>query len=82
MRATTTAIRDALYRKRHEPVPAVGAWLKRIINEYFEYPAVPTNLMRLEGFRAGVPRMAACSAASEPASPAMPGEERFLASRP
>jgi RNA-directed DNA polymerase len=51
-----TAIRDALYRKRHEPVPTVGAWLKRVINGYFEYHAVPTNLMQLEGFRAEVCR--------------------------
>jgi RNA-directed DNA polymerase len=56
MRATMTAIRDALYRKRHEPVPAVGAWLKRVIAGYFEYHAVPTNLMRLDGFRAEVCR--------------------------
>ena len=55
-RATMTAIRDALYRKRHEPVPTVGAWLKRVINGYFEYHAVPTNLMRLEGFRTEVCR--------------------------
>ena len=50
MRATMAVIRDALYRKRHKPVPVVGAWLKRIINGYFEYHAVPTNLKRLEGF--------------------------------
>ena len=56
MRATMAAIRDALYRKRHEPVPAVGAWLKRVMNGYFEYHAVPTNLIRLEGFRAEVCR--------------------------
>jgi RNA-directed DNA polymerase len=56
MRATMTAIRDALYRKRHEPVPEIGAWLKRIISGYFEYHAVPTNLMRLEGFRSEVCR--------------------------
>ena len=42
MRATLAAIRDALYRKRHEPVPAVGTWLKRVMNGYFEYHAVPT----------------------------------------
>ena len=56
MRAMMTAIRDALYRKRHEPVPAVGAWLKPVMNGYFEYHAVPTNLKRLEG---SVPRCAA-----------------------
>lgn len=51
MRATLTAIRDKLYQRRHEPVPVVGAWLQRVPNGYFAYHAVPTNLMRLGGFR-------------------------------
>jgi RNA-directed DNA polymerase len=51
MRATLTAIRDKLYQRRHEPVPIVGAWLKRVLNGYFAYHAVPTNLLRLDGFR-------------------------------
>jgi RNA-directed DNA polymerase len=32
MRATLTAIRDALYRKRHERVAVIGAWLTRVLN--------------------------------------------------
>ena len=51
MRATVTAIRDKLYQRRHEPVPIVGAWLQRVLNGYFAYHAVPTNLLRLDGFR-------------------------------
>jgi RNA-directed DNA polymerase len=51
MRATLTAIRDKLYQRRHEPVPIVGAWLQRVLNGYFAYHAVPTNLLRLDGFR-------------------------------
>ena len=56
MRATLAAIREALYRRRHEPVPVIGMWLKRVLGGYFEYHAVPTNLKRLEGFRTEVCR--------------------------
>ena len=56
MRATMTAIRDKLYQRRHEPVPIVGAWLQRVLNGYFVYHAVPTNLLRLNGFRSEVCR--------------------------
>jgi group II intron reverse transcriptase/maturase len=56
MRATLTAIRDKLYQRRHQPVPIVGAWLQRVLNGYFAYHAVPTNLWRLDGLRTEVCR--------------------------
>ena len=56
MRATLTAIREKLYQRRHEPVPMVGRWLQRVLNGYFAYHAVPTNLWRLGGFRSEVCR--------------------------
>src|ERR1700693_4593808 len=56
MRATLTAIRDKLYQRRHEPVPIVGKWLHRVLNGYFAYHAVPTNLLRRNGFRSEVCR--------------------------
>ena len=56
MRASLTAIREKLYQRRHEPVPVVGAWLQRVLNGYFAYHAVPTNLLRLDGFRTEVCR--------------------------
>jgi RNA-directed DNA polymerase len=56
LRATLTAIREKLYQRRHEPVPMVGAWLQRVLNGYFAYHAVPTNLWRLGGFRSEVCR--------------------------
>ena len=49
MRATLTGIREKLYQRRHEPVPIVGKWLQRVLNGYFAYHAVPTNLLRLNG---------------------------------
>ena len=56
MRATLTAIRGNLYRRRHEPVPVIGTWLQRVLRGYFAYHAVPTNLERLDGFRSEVCR--------------------------
>jgi RNA-directed DNA polymerase len=51
MRATLAAIRVELRRKLHQPVAHVGRWLKRVVQGYFNYHAVPDNLRRLEGFR-------------------------------
>jgi group II intron reverse transcriptase/maturase len=56
MRATLAAIRESLLRRRHEPVQLVGAWLNRVVEGYFRYYAVPTNLKRLASFRAEVCR--------------------------
>lgn len=56
MRKTLEAIRETLYRRRHEPVPTTGAWLTRVVEGYFRYHAVPTNLFRLNGFRSEVCR--------------------------
>ena len=35
---------------------SVGAWLHRVVEGYFRYHAVPTNLYRLDGFRTEVCR--------------------------
>ena len=57
MRATLLAIRDELKRRRHEPIRVQGQWLKRVVGGYFNYHAVPGNLLRLDGFRAAVCRL-------------------------
>lgn len=51
LRATLTAIRDTLKRRRHEPVGQVGAWLTKVLRGYFNHHAVPDNLKRLTSFR-------------------------------
>jgi hypothetical protein len=56
MRATLKAIRQALCRRRHEPIPVVGGWLRRVVQGYFNYHAVPGNSKRLEGFQREVCR--------------------------
>ncbi len=51
MRAKLHAIKQELRRKMHEPVAQVGAWLKRVVDGYFRYHAVPGNLSMLSCFR-------------------------------
>src|ERR1700688_3583850 len=41
MRATLHAIKAKLRLRMHEPVNAVGAWLKRVVSGYYRYHAVP-----------------------------------------
>ncbi|MGF6222562.1 hypothetical protein AB7M26_003556 [Pseudomonas sp. F-14 TE3482] len=57
MRATLQSIRVALNRRRHEPVQIVGRWLGSVVGGYFNYHAVPGNLLRLDGFRVAVCRL-------------------------
>jgi len=49
-------VRRALLKTRHAPVPAQGAWLRGVLQGYFAYHAVPTNLRRLRSFRTQVIR--------------------------
>lgn len=56
MRVSLAAIRTELMRRRHQPVPVVGKWLRTVVQGYFAYYAVPTNLYRLDGFRSEVCR--------------------------
>ena len=51
MRATLKAVRQTLYERRHEPIPVIGAWLRRVVQGYFNYHAVPGNSRRLSKFR-------------------------------
>jgi len=51
MRAKLQAIKQELRRKMHEPVAEVGAWLKRVVDGYYRYHAVPGNLAVLGRFR-------------------------------
>ena len=51
MRAKLRAIQMELRRMMHEPVALVGAWLKRVVEGYYRYHAVPGNLSVLSRFR-------------------------------
>ena len=40
----------------NEPIPVVGKWLRRVVQGYFNYHAVPGNSRRLSAFRWDVAR--------------------------
>ena len=51
MRTKLKEIKEGLRRRMHQAIIDQGRWLKRVINGYYNYHAVPTNLMALNGFR-------------------------------
>jgi hypothetical protein len=57
MRATLHAIGEELNRRRSEPIRMQGQWLNRVVSGYFDYYAVPGNLVRLTGFRKAICRL-------------------------
>ena len=56
MRASLKALRQTLNRRKHEPIPVIGKWLRRVVQDYFNYHAVPGNSRRLSAFRRDVAR--------------------------
>ena len=51
MRAKLLSLKQELRRKMHEPVCVVGGWLKRVVEGYYRYHAVPGNIVVLGRFR-------------------------------
>lgn len=56
MRATLKELRQTLNRRKHEPIPVIGKWLRSVVQGYFNYHAVPGNDRRLSAFRRDVAR--------------------------
>jgi RNA-directed DNA polymerase len=52
--AKLKAVREELRRRWHVPVAEVGAWLRSVVQGYFNYHAVPGNMACLNCFRAQV----------------------------
>src|SRR6516225_9441565 len=44
-------LREELRRRWHQPVAELGKWLRRVVQGYFNYHAVPGNLASLSSFR-------------------------------
>ena len=57
MRAKLQQIKQQLRRRMHDPVAQTGAWLKSVVQGYFNYYAVPGNLDSLNAFRVKVSRL-------------------------
>lgn len=51
MRAKLREVKEQLRKRRHEPIPEQGRWLKQVVTGFFVYHAVPTNSRALSAFR-------------------------------
>lgn len=51
IRAKLRTLKEALRRVMHRPIPVVGAWLKRVLEGYYAYFAVPGALVPLTKMR-------------------------------
>jgi group II intron reverse transcriptase/maturase len=49
-------IRQKLHRKMHDPVERTGGYLRRVLNGYYQYHAIPGNIPVLKRFRQQVAR--------------------------
>jgi len=54
MRAKLHDVKKELRRRMHQPVPEQGAWLRSVVQGYFNYHAVPGNIVVMQTFRARV----------------------------
>jgi RNA-directed DNA polymerase len=44
-------IKEEMWRRMHQPIPAQGKWLWYVVQGYFNFHAVPTNARALHVFR-------------------------------
>jgi group II intron reverse transcriptase/maturase len=51
MRAKLKMIKEEMWRRMHQSIPAQGQWLWYVVKGYFNYHAVPTNARALGVFR-------------------------------
>ena len=57
LQAKLGEVKAALRRRMHDRVPAVGKWLRTVVEGHFRYYGVPTNYPALVLFRAQVERL-------------------------
>jgi len=51
MRNKIKAVREELKKRMHHPMAQIGTWLRSVLNGYYNYHAVPTNLRAMKAFR-------------------------------
>ena len=51
LRAKLRGVKEALLRRRHEPLSQQIVWLQGVVRGYFNYHAIPGNMPALETFR-------------------------------
>ena len=57
MQAKLKAVKTELRRRMHDPIPAVGTWLRAVVGGHIRYYGVPTNSPALRIFRLQVGRL-------------------------
>ena len=56
LRAKIKEVRGEILRRRHEPVPVLGKWLRCVVQGHLNYYAVPGNRQSTDAFRTQVMR--------------------------
>jgi group II intron reverse transcriptase/maturase len=54
MRVKLEEVKEQLRRRRQQPIPEQGQWLRQVVTGHFAYYAVPTNSRALSAFRHNV----------------------------
>jgi group II intron reverse transcriptase/maturase len=57
LQAKLSAVKTELRRRRHDPIPVVGQWLRSVVNGHTRYYGVPMNGQALSVFRFQVGRL-------------------------
>lgn len=56
LRAKVKEVREEMMRRRHDPVPDQGKWLRSVLTGHLNYYAVPGNKQSIDSFRTQVIR--------------------------
>jgi group II intron reverse transcriptase/maturase len=56
LRAKVKEVKKEILRRRHEPVPELGKWLRSVVQGHLNYYAVPGNKQSTDAFRSEVMR--------------------------
>ncbi len=61
MRAKLAAVKELLRRRRHWDIGSIGRWLSRVIQGWYNYHAIPGNMIRLQQFRDELTKLWLCT---------------------
>jgi group II intron reverse transcriptase/maturase len=56
LRAKVKEVKKEILRRRHEPVPELGKWLRSVVQGHLNYYAVPGNKQSTDAFRSEIMR--------------------------
>ena len=68
LQAKLRQVKETIWRMMHRPIAEQGLYLKRVVNGFHNYFAVPTNSRAINSFYRHVAGLAALPPAAEPAA--------------